>query len=126
MIRLEKREDKSSPTRHEFSIFFGEKKTGRAFFHQDKGGNWHLTMHERQKISPNHYDDYPDISKKAIAALVGKAKEIGLPSFYFEKRKNDPPELHGFLRELGFDEEGGQLRIALKKPLLHRLAFWKK
>jgi len=89
MIRLEKREDKSSDHHHEFDIYHRgengkEKKVGRAFFHREEGG-WTLAMMERQKVHPKRYDDYPNLSQEAITALVGKAKELGINSFFFGK-----------------------------------------
>ena len=150
MIRLEKREDKSGPGQHEFYIYHhrkgGEERlTGRAFFLKIDGddGRWMLNLMERQKINPNHYDDYPNLSQEAITALVGKARELGIKRFFLERRKHDPEEFHDFLRELGFREHGlvfeislderepfdwGKVKNAFKRAATrsHRLAFWKK
>lgn len=129
MIRLEKREDKSSDHHHEFDIYHRgengkEKKVGRAFFHREEDG-WTLAMMERQKVPPKRYDDYPNLSQEAITALVGKAKELGINSFLFGKRKQDAEEFHSFLREIGFSDNGKAFELSFagegKKGALRRL-----
>lgn len=112
MIRLEKREDKSSPHHHEFDIYYstdGEewKKTGRAFLHREGDEErWILAMMERQKIRKNRYGEYPALSQEAITALVEQAKELGISHLFLSQRKGDPEEFHDHLNDLGFVHNG--------------------
>ena len=132
MIRLEEREDKSSPGHRVFDIHYsvdGEEweKTGRAIIHESKAkGRRRVSMMERQKINKNHYDKYPNLSQEAITALVDKARESdGIRSLFLERRKNDSEEFQNVLRGMGFKFNGLVFEIFFEDKQTKLMPFLK-
>jgi len=123
--KLEKKQETSSPQRHEYGILLvregkDDKKTGRAFFEQ-KGENWELVMHEHEKVMKKR-DEYAHyhLTRLTLDAMLAEAKKLKLKKITFKKREG-ADELHALLADREFSDKGGLFVLDLNPGLFKRI-----